>query len=76
MRKMDDDIASIVPLAIVFLLIIVGGLLIGILGLVMSTVSNSDNNINSIFTLFWSFIAVIVLIVISFWAIVKAQREG
>lgn len=75
MRK-NNEKGSIAPLAVVFLLIVVGGLLIGILGVIMAAVSNQDNNINTFFYTVWAFIGVIVLIVLIFWAMVKAQREG
>ncbi len=75
MRSLNSH-GSIVPLAIVFLIIVIGGLLIGILSVLMSAVSNSSNNINTLFTIFWGFISLIVLIVIGFWALTKAQRPG
>jgi MFS-type transporter involved in bile tolerance (Atg22 family) len=75
MKKINDT-ASIAPLVVVFLIIVIGGLLIGILGVIMSAISNEDNNINTFFYTVWGFIGVIVLIVLVSWAIVKAQREG
>lgn len=75
MRRLDSG-GSIVPLAVVFLVIVIGGLLIGVLTVIIDAVSNTDNNINTLFTLFWGFISLIVLVVIGFWALVKAQRSG
>jgi len=75
MRTINDQ-GSIAPLFVLFVVIVFGGLILGILGLMMATVSNSDNNINTLFTIFWGFISVIVLIVVGFWVLVKAQRSG
>lgn len=73
-KLLNDNYASIVPIAIALMIIIIGGLLIGICTLLLEPVTNSDNNINNLMNYLWLAIPVIILLVTVFWSMAQGQR--
>lgn len=75
MRKLlKNENASIVPLAVALLVIVIGGLIIGILNLFIAPISNTDNDINKLMTYVWIAIPVVVILVIVFYTMAQGQR--
>lgn len=70
-----DNMASVAPLLLFFLVLGIIGLLYGIFDTIMNVVINTDTTMNLLMGRAWAFCIVIIFIILISWLLMRGQKS-